>query len=84
MAILLLTAVLPGGARLKETQAGPATPPVTRAASIAPYRYNSTKKYIYLTFDDGPQPGTVSCYHLCITEGVKASFFMVGLHETMK
>lgn len=87
LAILLLTAVLLGGAWLVENQAGPATVPAHPAhteAGIAPYRYDSTQKYIYLTFDDGPQPGTLSCYHLCLTEGIKASFFMVGLHETMK
>lgn len=87
LAVLLLVVVLLGGAWLMENQAGPsALPPKTAGttADIAPYRYDSTKKYIYLTFDDGPQPGTVSCYNLCRAEGVKASFFMVGLHETMK
>jgi len=36
--------------------------------------------YVYLTFDDGPQPGTANCIQICKEEGVKASFFMVGLH----
>lgn len=48
---------------------------------IAP---DSTKKYIYLTFDDGPQHGTVDCYHLCRNLGIKASFFMVGQHQAQK
>jgi len=43
--------------------------------------YDSTKKYIYLTFDDGPQPGTMECYHTIQQLGVKATFFMVGMHE---
>jgi peptidoglycan/xylan/chitin deacetylase (PgdA/CDA1 family) len=43
-----------------------------------PLAYDSTKKYIYLSFDDGPQHGTVTCYDLCKKEAVKASFFMVG------
>ncbi len=76
-----------GGARLMKNQAGPVPAPEVPAGhteTAAPFSYDSTKKYIYLTFDDGPQPGTVSCYNLCRTEGIKASFFMVGLHETMK
>jgi len=43
--------------------------------------YDSTKQYIYLTFDDGPQPGTMACYHTIEQLGVKASFFMVGMHR---
>ena len=46
--------------------------------------YDSTKKYIYLSFDDGPQHGTTSCYDLCKQEGIKASFFMVGQHTAQK
>ncbi|MES2371720.1 MAG: polysaccharide deacetylase family protein [Bacteroidota bacterium] len=49
-----------------------------------PLAYDSTKKYIYLSFDDGPQHGTVTCYDLCKKEAVKASFFMVGLHSMQK
>lgn len=49
-----------------------------------PLVYDSAKQYIYLTFDDGPQHGTVTCYDLCRSEGVKASFFMVGQHAQMK
>lgn len=41
---------------------------------------DSAKKYIYLTFDDGPQPGTLDCEKICKDENVKATFFMVGLH----
>jgi peptidoglycan/xylan/chitin deacetylase (PgdA/CDA1 family) len=49
-----------------------------------PIQYDSTKKYIYLSFDDGPQHGTVTCYELCKTENIKASFFMVGVHTARK
>ena len=45
-----------------------------------PYIYDSTKNYIYLTFDDGPQNGTLRCVNVCKELGVKASFFMVGDH----
>lgn len=49
-----------------------------------PLVYDSTKKYIYLTFDDGPQHGTMECYTLLKQGGIKASFFMVGLHTARK
>ncbi len=48
------------------------------------FLYDSTKKYIYLTFDDGPQHGTVTCFELCKEEKIKSSFFMVGLHTMQK
>jgi peptidoglycan/xylan/chitin deacetylase (PgdA/CDA1 family) len=47
-----------------------------------PFVYDSTKNYIYLTFDDGPQNGTQACYDLCKQLGVKATFFMVGEHAS--
>ena len=43
-----------------------------------PINYDSTKKYIYLTLDDGPQNGTMNCYHILQNLGVRASFFMIG------
>jgi peptidoglycan/xylan/chitin deacetylase (PgdA/CDA1 family) len=52
--------------------------------SRQPFLYDSTKKYIYLSFDDGPQKGTLDCYQLCKQEGIKASFFMVGMHTAKK
>ena len=49
--------------------------------SIIPEKEDSTKQYIFLTFDDGPQPpGTREVFDLCKQLGVKASFFMVGMH----
>jgi peptidoglycan/xylan/chitin deacetylase (PgdA/CDA1 family) len=45
---------------------------------------DTNKLYVYLTFDDGPQLGTVSCYNICKAEGIKATFFMVALHQQRK
>jgi len=45
---------------------------------------DTNKSTIYLTFDDGPQKGTIGCYNTCKSLGVKASFFMVGLHQHIK
>lgn len=46
------------------------------------FSIDSSKKYIYLTFDDGPQHGTVACFDLCKKLQVKSTFFMVGLHAS--
>lgn len=43
---------------------------------------DTSKKYIYLTFDDGPQHGTVACFDLCKQLKVKSIFFMVGAHAS--
>jgi peptidoglycan/xylan/chitin deacetylase (PgdA/CDA1 family) len=57
---------------------------VTNKFIHKPANYDSTKKYIYLTFDDGPQNGTVACFNLCKQLNIKATFFMVGLHSERK
>jgi len=47
----------------------------------APFTYDPSKRYIYLTWDDGPQPpGTNICKKVFEDQGVKATFFMVGMH----
>lgn len=51
-------------------------------AELPPFIHDSTKQYIYLTFDDGPQFGTKSCIQVCKELGVKATFFMIGAHVT--
>lgn len=44
-----------------------------------PIKLNPNKKYIYLTWDDGPQPpGTFNCERIFREQNVKATFFMVG------
>jgi len=46
-------------------------------------KLDSTKRYIYLTFDDAPQPpGTTICKDIFTRQGVKATFFVVGLNQT--
>lgn len=40
------------------------------------------KYYIYLTFDDGPQPpGTLNCKKILEETGTKGTFFMLGQHK---
>lgn len=48
----------------------------------SPIKYDSSKKYVYLTFDDGPQNGTENCFEVCKKMNIKASFFMVGAHAS--
>jgi len=47
----------------------------------SPITYDPAKRYIFLAFDDGPQPpGTINCKNIFHEQGVKASFFLVGMH----
>lgn len=39
------------------------------------------KKYIYLSFDDGPLNGTANCIDICLHEQTPATFFEVGMHQ---
>ncbi len=50
--------------------------------ATTPFTYDTTKKYVYLTFDDGPQNGTAVCVDVCKKLGMKATFFMVGQHAS--
>src|SRR6266487_2360524 len=50
-----------------------------KSSADSAFTYDSTKKYVYFTFDDGPQPGTMNCFHTVKDLNVKASFFMIGV-----
>jgi len=39
------------------------------------------KRYIYLSFDDGPLSGTSNCIDVCFNERTPATFFEVGMHQ---
>lgn len=68
----------------KETKTAPGKDSVA-TATLAPgssIKLDPAKKYIFLTWDDGPQPpGTINCEEVFREEGVKATFFMVGMHQ---
>jgi len=58
------------------------TASVLKPVPGTPIKYDSTKRYIYLTWDDSPQPpGTVNCKAVFQSEGVKATFFAVGFNQ---
>jgi peptidoglycan/xylan/chitin deacetylase (PgdA/CDA1 family) len=45
-------------------------------------KLDSSKRYIYLTWDDSPQPpGTVNCKSVFREQGIKATFFGVGFNQ---
>lgn len=47
-----------------------------------PIALEAGKKYVYFTVDDGPQPpGTNNCLNVFKNEKIKATFFMIGLHQ---
>lgn len=72
-----------GGSDDKEKTTKDSTKPVATApvpGSAIPY--DSSKRYIYLTWDDAPQPpGTNICKDIFLNEGVKATFFVVGMNK---
>jgi peptidoglycan/xylan/chitin deacetylase (PgdA/CDA1 family) len=75
----------PDTATVAKSKPAPSKPVIINPlARWEPLVYDSTKKYIYLTFDDGPQHGTMGCFDTCKRWGVKASFFMVGSHARGK
>ncbi len=47
-----------------------------------PIKLDSSKRYIYLTWDDSPQPpGSNICKKVFTDQGIKATFFAVGMHN---
>lgn len=47
-----------------------------------PMQLDNTKRYIFLTWDDSPQPpGTVNSKAVFREEGIKATFFSVGFNQ---
>ena len=68
---------------------GPAEKKVTDSSVAAtkpvpgtPINYDSSKRYIYLTWDDSPQPpGTVNSKNVFKDENIKVTFFSVGFNQ---
>jgi peptidoglycan/xylan/chitin deacetylase (PgdA/CDA1 family) len=55
---------------------------VAKPVPGSPMKLDSSKRYIYLTWDDSPQPpGTVNCKNVFRAEGIKATFFAVGFNQ---
>ena len=57
-------------------------PETAKMAPGTPIQLDNTKRYIYLTWDDSPQPpGTVNSKAVFVEEGIKATFFSVGFNQ---
>jgi peptidoglycan/xylan/chitin deacetylase (PgdA/CDA1 family) len=61
------------------TQLNASSAPVLKPA---PIQTDSLAKYVYLSFDDGPLPGTGNCINICERQKVPATFFEVAFHQT--
>lgn len=60
-------------------------PPAPVKFVSSPIAVDTNKRYIFLTFDDGPQPpGSINCFDIFKKVGVKATFFTVGVHVAGK
>jgi len=68
--------------RIRPIILNPVFDSIERIKISEPHIMDTSKKYIYLTFDDGPQHGTVACFDLCKELNVKATFYMVGFHAS--
>lgn len=50
-----------------------------KIVDAGPIVLDTAKRYIFLTFDDGPQsPGSENCFNIFRREGVKATFFNIA------
>ncbi len=59
-----------------------AKPVAEKPVPGTPIKIDSSKRYIFLTWDDSPQPpGTVNCKAVFQAEGIKATFFSVGFNQ---
>jgi hypothetical protein len=56
--------------------------PSVAVQKLAPVKSDPLTKYIYLSFDDGPLPGTNNCINICEQEQVAATFFEVAFHQS--
>lgn len=55
---------------------------VQKPEPLTPIKYDSSKRYIFLTWDDSPQPpGTTNCKNVFKEQNVKATFFAVGFNQ---
>lgn len=61
------------------TQINAAEAPVFKPT---PIQTDSLAKYVYLSFDDGPLPGTGNCVAICERQQVAATFFEVAFHQS--
>ncbi|MEN9685228.1 MAG: hypothetical protein RLZZ28_1014 [Bacteroidota bacterium] len=80
MAMALLSGCNNGGG--DKNPADTAKAATAKTAPGTPIKIDSSKRYIFLTWDDSPQPpGTVNCKNVFREQGIKATFFSVGFNQ---
>ncbi|RFM28168.1 polysaccharide deacetylase family protein [Deminuibacter soli] len=81
LAVMLLLAGCKGKSENKAASADSTKNVAAKPTPGGPFKYDSSKRYIFLTWDDSPQPpGSTICKGIFTKEGVKATFFAVGMH----
>jgi peptidoglycan/xylan/chitin deacetylase (PgdA/CDA1 family) len=74
-----------GSGNGEEKKGADSTTVAAKPVPGAPIKYDSSKRYIFLTWDDAPQPpGTNICKNVFHQQGVKATFFVVGFNANSR
>ena len=82
LAITAVTSCKSGTSTDKKTADSAKAEAATKPLPGTPIKIDSSKRYIFLTWDDSPQPpGTVNCKSVFQAEGIKATFFSVGFNQ---
>jgi len=80
--LVLALAACNGGNKADSSADTTKTAVAAKATPGSPITLDPSKRYIYLTWDDSPQPpGTIISKRIFEEEGIKASFFAVGMHQ---
>ena len=81
-AIVFAAIACNNGKSEKDTKDSSVAVAATKPVPGTPVKYDSSKRYIFLTWDDSPQPpGTTNCRKIFHEEGVKSTFFAVGFNQ---
>ena len=83
--LILVLSSCNGGKDTKSAPDSSKAQVATKMVPGTPIKYDSSKRYIFLTWDDSPQPpGTTICKRIFEEEGIKATFFAVGMHHDIE
>ncbi len=83
IAVLIITSLVScNNASNKKATSDSVKTIVAKPIPGTPIKYDSSKRYIFLTWDDCPQPpGTTNCKNVFHEQGIKATFFAVGFNQ---
>ena len=82
IAIVAIATIVSCNSKPKATDVKKDSSAIAMATPGSIIKLDSSKRYIYLTWDDSPQPpGTIASKAVFKKQGVKATFFAVGMNE---